>query len=114
MMEPGGPKGVIAVGSDGAHVMGYYAMSTVPDRFVPTSKLARAWASNALPMELVPQDRKAVDTFKNACRSVEDRRGGAAPNRVTEVKVDQVEETYSECVYQITRMVRDRNQREIG
>lgn len=110
-MNPSVPKQLIAVSNDGKHVMGYYAMFTVPDRFVSASKLSRAWASEALPMELVPSNRRAVDTFKRACRSVETRRSGG--NRVVEVKVDQVDETPSECVYQVTHMVRDSAQRQI-
>ena len=110
-MNPQVPKNMIAVSKDGEHVMGFYAMFTVPDRFVSASKLNRAWASEGLPMGLVPSDRKAVDTFKNACRSVETRRHGA--NRTVEVKVDQVTETYRDCVYQVTYMVRDKAQRQI-
>jgi len=111
-MNPAVPTNLIAVKDDGDHVMGFISWFTVPDRFVPTSKLGRAWASKSLPMHLVPSVRKSVDTFKNACRSVETRRrtGGS---RTTEIKVDQVEETYDECVYQVTRMVRDHSQRVI-
>lgn len=107
------PDKLIAV-SDGSgdHIMGYYAMFTVPDRFVSASRLQRAWASEALPMNMIPTNRKAVDTFKRACRSVETRRADSS-NRVTEIKVDQVDETATECVYQITHMVRDRTQRTI-
>lgn len=110
-MNPSVPKNMIAVSKDGDHVMGFYAMFTVPDRFVSASKLSRAWASEGLPMNLVPANRKAVDTFKNACRSVETRRHGA--NRTVEVKVDQVTETPRDCVYQVTHMVRDQAQRQI-
>lgn len=110
-MNPTVPKNMIAVSKDGDHVMGFYAMFTVPDRFVSASKLNRAWASEGLPMGLVPTNRKAVDTFKNACRSVETRRHGAG--RTVEVKVDQVTETYDDCVYQVTHMVRDKTQRQI-
>lgn len=110
-MNPQVPKNMIAVSADGDHVMGFYAMFTVPDRFVSASELSRAWASEGLPMNLVPTNRKAVDTFKNACRSVETRRHGAT--RTVEVKVDQVTETNSDCVYQVTYMVRDQAQRQI-
>jgi len=110
-MNPSVPKNLIAVKDGAPNVMGYITMFTVPDRFVSASKLGRAWAANALPTHLIPADRKAVDTFKNACRSVETRR--TSSNRTVEVKVDQVEETYSECVYQITHMVRDHTQRQI-
>lgn len=107
------PKNLIAVSdSGGSHVMGYYAMFTVPDKFISASKLARAWAAEALPMELIPLNRKAVDTFKRACRSVETRRQAGA-DRYTEVKVDQVDETATDCVYQVTYMVRDKTQRQI-
>jgi hypothetical protein len=106
-MNPSIPKSVLA----DQFVLGYYTMFTVPDRFVSASKLSRAWASQALPMNLIPSTRKAVDTFKNACRSVETRRHGGG--RTVEIKVDQVNETYDDCVYQITHMVRDTAQRTI-
>lgn len=117
-MNPRVPKNVVAVTPGGNitldMLLGFYALTSVPDRFVSASKLSRIWASKSLPMNLVPTTRKAVDTFKNACRSVETRRRAAdAANRSVEVKVDQVEETQTECVYQITRMVRDRTQRVI-
>jgi hypothetical protein len=44
--------------------------------------------------------------FRSACRSVETRRHTAATKRV-EVKVDEVLHNAKECVYQITRLVRD-------
>lgn len=114
-MNPRTPKDVIAVTPGGAitlkHIMGFYALFTVPDRLIPANKLAKAWAAEALPMELVPKNRKSVDTFKNACRSVETRRQDS--QRETEIKVDRVIENDAECVYQITRMVRDRTNKEI-
>lgn len=111
-MNPTVPKNLIAVkDAEGDHVMGYLTMFSVPDRHVSASKIGRAWASEALPTHLLPAERKAVDTFKNACRSVETRR--TTSTRTVEVKVDQVEETYGECVYQVTHMVRDHAQRQI-
>lgn len=110
-MNPNIPSNLIAVKEDGDQVMGYVGWFSVPDRFVEASKLGRAWASQALPTHMIPQNRKAVDTFKNACRSIETRRQGS--NRVTEVKVDQVDETHQDCVYQVTYMVRDTAQRQI-
>lgn len=111
-MNPNVPKNLIAVKDGSPDVMGYFTMFSVPDQFVSVSKLGRAWASQGLPSNLIPHSRAAVDTFKNACRSAETRRAGSA-NRVTEVKVDQVQEDNSECVYQVTYMVRDTTQRVI-
>lgn len=110
-MNPNIPKDLIAV-KDGEHVMGYYALFTVPEREVNVSRLGAAWAAEALPMNLVPTDRKEVDVFKRACRSVETRRTTGS-DRVLEIKVDQVSEDRETCVYQITRMVRNKKQQVI-
>lgn len=114
-MNPRTAKDVIAVTPGGAitlkHIMGFYALFTVPDRLISANRLSRFWAAEALPMELVPTKRKSVDTFKTACRSVETRRQDSA--RTTEIKVDRVMENEGECIYQITRMVRNREHKDI-
>lgn len=110
-MNPQVPKDLIAVKQDGEHVMGYYALFTVPEREIPSVKFSYAWAAEALPMNLVPTDRKEVDVFKRACRSVETRRANGS-GRIVEIKVDQVSEDDLACIYQITRMIRNKK-REI-
>lgn len=87
------------------HIIGWVASSRVPDRPVSGAKLLRTWAGHDLDTTLIPQDRQPVHIFQSACRSVETRR---VNGHVTEVKVDEVKQDAIECVYQVTRMVRDR------
>lgn len=86
-------------------LLGYLTIFTVPDQPVTASKLTRVWAANGLDMGLIPRQRQPVNTFENACRSVETRR--RTNDQQVEVKVDRVMEDRDESVYQITRMVRD-------
>lgn len=91
--------------------IGCYATYTHPDDEVNGSKLIRKVAEHHLDafVDLFPQTRSATHVFQSACRSVAARRGHAD----VEVKVDEVVNTSSECVYQITRMVRDRKDKTI-
>lgn len=115
-MSPRKPKNVVAVTPGGDitldHIIGFYAMFTVPDQPVSASKLQRLWAGHGLPPGMVPTSRRTVNGFQVACRSVETRRKDGA-NHQEEIKVDEVLEDYDTCVYQITRMVRDKANREI-
>lgn len=102
------PKDAIAVTPGGKitmdHIIGWAATFTIPDRPIEGSKLLRTWAGHDLDTTLVPQARNPVHVFQRACRSVESRRVNGA---ITEVKVDEVEETNRVSVYQITRLIRD-------
>lgn len=110
------PKNVVAVTPGGDitldHILGFYALSQVPNAPVSASKLRRLWMAEGLEEKLVPKKRAAVDNFMAACRSVETRRT-ADSDRTYEIKVDRVLEAPEECVYQITKMVRDRDARLI-
>lgn len=88
-------------------VLGVITISTVPDEFVSGAKLSKLWAAEGLDPKLIPKTRKPVDTFSQACRKVETRRG-TANGRQVEVKVDEVEKEGPSCIYQITRMERDK------
>lgn len=93
---------------DPDHVLGFITIFTVPDKSVLAVDLAKAWAAEALDPALIPEARKPVDDFRTACRKVETRKGGSLVNgHKTEVKVDEVTNQGPECIYQITRMVRD-------
>jgi hypothetical protein len=110
-------KNVIAVTPGGnitmEHILGFYALFTVPDQPVSASKLARLWASEGLPAGVVPNERKAVHAFQFACRSIESRRRIGVEQSEEQISVDEVYETVDECVYQVTRVVRDRANRVI-
>lgn len=120
-MSPRKPRNVIAVTPGGDltmdHIMGWYAVSSIPDAGVSSTKLRREWIANGLNPDLIPKNRKAVHAFQVACRSVETRRRTTSENgngtRSTEIKVDEVLENQDECIYQVTRMVRDKENKDI-
>jgi hypothetical protein len=94
-------------------LLGYGLAFTVPDRAVSGVRLVRVWGmSGLLDPDLVPRKREPVDAFRVACRSVETRRRNGGEH-VTEIKVDEIVNNPDECVYQITRMVRDKEHRVI-
>lgn len=109
-MPRGRPKNVVALTPGGKitleQVLGWLAMFTVPDQPISTTKLLKAWVERDLDTGLLPQKRVPVHRFQIACRSVETRR--RANGGQEEVKVDEVYEDATECVYQVTRMIRDR------
>lgn len=95
-------------------VLGVITMFTVPDRAISGTKLNRLWRAEGLDTALIPDVRKPVNVFQQACRTVETRRGGTQANgHKVEVKVDEVTNLGDDCIYQVTRMVRDTNNRVI-
>jgi hypothetical protein len=89
-------------------VAGVITMSTIPDREVDGAKLNQLWAAEGLDQKLIPDVRKPVNVFEQACRSVETRRAATNnANQQAEVKVDRVVNDGTHCVYQVTRLVRD-------
>jgi hypothetical protein len=98
---------VKAVGSTkGLTELGKLAMFTLPDEPKSGTDLVRAWGAHGLDLDFLPDKREGVHIFQSACRSVETRRHNGSTKRV-EVKVDEVAHNAKECVYQITRLVRD-------
>lgn len=116
-MTPRQAKNVIAVTPGGNitmdHILGFYALFTVPDQPVSASKLARLWAAEGLPAGAVPTERKAVHAFQYACRSIESRRTIGVEQAQETISVDEVYTNPEESVYQVTRVVRDRANRVI-
>lgn len=89
-------------------LLGVMAMYAVPDRPVDGSALRAEWTREGLDTGLVPEARQPVHVFMEACRSVATgKRGVPSANRVTEINADLVTHDQAECVYQITRLVRD-------
>lgn len=112
MMSPRIPKNVVAITPGGNitmdHIMGFYALWTVPDEPVSASKLQRLWISEGLPPNLIPRTREAKHVFQQACRSIERRsRSTDATGRRQEIEVDPVMESAKRVVYQITSLIRD-------
>lgn len=93
-------------------ILGVITLSTIPDEFVSGAKLNKLWSAEGLDPKLIPESRKAVDTFRQSCRKVETRRANSA-GHTTEVKVDEVTNDGPTCVYQVTRMVRDKTNQVI-
>lgn len=88
-------------------VLGVITISTIPETPVSGSLLKKEWSKEGLDPKLIPDVRKAADTFAQACRSVETRRANGTNGQQVEVKVDEVSNGPDERIYQITRMVRD-------
>lgn len=118
------PKNVIAVTPGGDitldMLIGFYCMYSIPEKAaggsaVSSAKLRRLWiAEIGDPGSMIPKVPKAVHAFQRACRSVESRRpADEADSRVTEIKVNKVLESADECVYQINRLIRDRDEKII-
>lgn len=91
---------------------GTITFSTVPDRPVSATKLLRLAQSEGLDTNRIPREQSTTHAFQRAVRSVETRRRNGA-NTDAEVKVDEVADNPTECVYQVTRLLRDREDRVI-
>lgn len=115
MMATRRPKNVVAQTPNGdittEMILGFLALVQVPNKPVSATKLRRVWMIEGLEEKLVPKQRRAVDVFMAACRSIETRR--TEGERTHEIKVDKVLETSEECVYQITQLTRDKDQKVI-
>jgi hypothetical protein len=85
-------------------LLGVLMWYSVPEQHTDHARLRSAWLAEKLPPETVPDPPKPVSVFMRACRSIETRRG----EQDYEIKVDQVVNG-ERCVYQVTRMDRDRD-----
>lgn len=95
-------------------LLGVQTISSVPDRPVPLSQFQRAWVGEGLDQALVPEKRQPVHVFMEACKQVATgKRGVPSANRITEVLSELVTHDATECVYQITRAVKDKANRVI-
>lgn len=120
-MSPRKPRNVIAVTPGGDltldHILGWYVVSSIPDAGVSEAKVRRAWIKIGVDANLIPKNRKAVHTFQLACRSVETRRSDTGATngalKQVEVRVDEVLENQAECVYQVTHLIRDKDNKVI-
>lgn len=102
---PRGAVGATEGELDERHFLGRVATFTHPEEYKPGGKVVRAWAKAGLDMDDAPKVRNEVHVFQSACRGVETRRRTKTAS--VEVKVDEVLNDGQECVYQVTRMVRD-------
>jgi hypothetical protein len=99
------PQNVVAVSEDALDsdlFLGWLALSTLPDREVPGSKLLRSWAGHGLDPDILPEARQPVHIFQSACASVKRRR---VPTSVgsgdrMQITADEVADNGT-CDYQI-------------
>jgi hypothetical protein len=91
---------------------GVLLVSRVADKTYDGDEFGRLWRAEGLDEGFLPAPPNSVHAFRNACRSVETRRAKDSGKRV-EIKVDQAVRNGTECVYQLTRMVRDEQERVI-
>jgi hypothetical protein len=116
---PASMKGAVAVSDDAVkkgHVkpLGYLTWFSVPDEQVSLRTLKVKWGLAGLEPEVLPKDTKEINAFKRAMRLQEGRR--KVENGVTtivETTVAVVDETARDCVYQISRLVRNLDERVI-
>lgn len=97
--------GMVAVSDDfKGKPLGRLVWFSIPDESVGLRALKKALAVHGLPLSLAPKDTKAINTFKRAMREQEGRHHNGV---IVETTVAQVSETPEDCIYQISRLVRD-------
>lgn len=110
---PKGIKGVIAVGEDSdIAALGRIVWFSVPDESVSLRALKKALGMNGLPLSLAPKDTKAVNVFKRAVREHEGRTK-LDSGLFIDTDVAQVLESPEYCVYQVSRLTRDLDERVV-
>lgn len=97
---------VVSEGVPEEALMGRLVTYSHPDDLLPAGKIIRAWAAHGLDVNDLPDVRSPTHVFQSACRAVETRRANSTAG--VEVTVAVVKDDHRECIYQITRMVRDK------
>lgn len=108
-------QGAIAASGDVASGMkriGRLTNTRVSDRSIDGDQLRALMITEGLPDELVPKTRPEVFDFQKACASVATRRAGK-DTKGEYVEVARVKADHEECVYQVTRCVKDKAHRVI-
>lgn len=105
-------KGTVAVALDsGVKPLGYLTWFSIPDENVKLSRLKRMLGVHALPTELAPRDTKALNVFKRALREQDGRH--RENGHIRDNTVAKVTENEAECVYQVTSLVRNLDEKII-
>jgi hypothetical protein len=105
-------EGVVAISDDKKiKPLGYLTWFSVPDESVGLRALKLALAKAGLPPTLAPKDTKAINTFKRAMREQEGRK--RVGDVIHETDVVQISESADDCVYQISTVVRDLDERVV-
>lgn len=105
--------GLVAVSKDSKiKPLGYVCWFSMPEEPVQISKLRREWLLAGLDPEPLPRDQKAADIFRRAMRAQEAR--VTNPDRtITQTDVVDVVNGEVEIVYQISRVVRDLEEKAV-
>jgi hypothetical protein len=107
-------KGMMAVSKNsGVKPLGYVVWFSVPDEDVSIRKLRSSWGAAGLEMSVLPRDQKAVNAFQRAVRQQEGVFRDEQAGTIMETDVRLVVETEQDIVYQISRVVRDLNERQV-
>jgi hypothetical protein len=100
-------QGMVAVGKGSkAKLLGYIAWFSIPQDPVKISNLRKAWVLAGLDPTPLPRDQRAADVFRRAMRGQEGRITNA-DGTITQTEVIDVVQSAEEIVYQISRVVRD-------
>lgn len=112
-------RGAVAVSDDAVKKgrvkpLGYLTWFSVPDEQVSLRALKVKWGMAGLEPDVLPKDTKEINAFKRAMRLQEGRvKHENGQTTITETTVALVEETQRDCVYQISRLVRNLDERVI-
>jgi hypothetical protein len=100
-------QGMVAVGKGSkVKLLGFITWFSIPQDPVKISALRKAWVLAGLDPTPLPRDQRAADVFKRAMRGQEGRITN--PDRtITQTDVVDVVNSEEEIVYQISRVVRD-------
>jgi hypothetical protein len=107
-------QGLVAISEEsGIKPLGYLTWFSVPDQSVSLRTLKKTLALNGLPIGLAPKDTKAIHVFKRAMREEEGIRKDDSTGVITETDVAQVMEDFQFCIYQISMLERDQQERVV-
>lgn len=107
------PPDVIGVGKKSKlNVLGYLTWFSVPDRPVSIKKLRKEWLLAGLDPKPLPEEPRPLYLFKRAMRAQEGK-VRLDDGTIIETDVKDVLENEEFCIYQISRVVRDVDNRQV-
>lgn len=107
------PPSAVGVGKKSKlTILGYVSFFSVPDRPVAIKRLRKEWLLAGLDPQALPEDPRSLYLFKRAMREQEGK-VRTADGGVIETDVKDVLENGDLCIYQISRVVRDADEREV-
>lgn len=107
-------EGMVGIGGNAkdAQPLGYITWYSVPQGDVPIARLRKAWMLAGLDPKPLPKDQRAADIFRRAMRAQE-RRHKNPDGTTTQTDVKDVVENAEEIVYQVSRVVRDKDDKVV-